>query len=77
MSTTNRSINRSVVYECMEKNVCKKYASNLSDSYIEKLSIQKAQGVHICFVLQIHVWFLNLKNQIGRVMAGHNMETMF
>lgn len=77
MSTTNRSINKPVVYECIEK-MYAKIMQIICLGAISKNFHFKKPRVYMFFLYYRYMYgFLNLKNQIGRVMAGHNMETMF
>lgn len=78
MSTTNRSINKSEVYECMKK-MYAKIMQRICLRAISKNYHFKKPRVYIFFFLYYRYMyvFFNIKNQIGRVMAGHNMETIF
>lgn len=77
MSTTKRSINKSVVYECMKKKMYAKIMLRICLRPISKNYHFKKPRVYIFFCITDTCMFFNIKNQICRVMTGHNMETMF
>lgn len=61
MSTTNRSINKPVVYECIEKMYAKIMQIICLGAISKNFHFKKPRVYMFFFILQIHVWFFKFK----------------